>query len=377
MEIGFGKISARQLLLGQTKIKIIQIGITNPRTILLGQTNQNLNYMADQKISELTAHTSPIDTDIFPILDITASETKKISITVLKSILLRAPEGTMYNGKIVPSVASNNLTVALKTMAGNNPSASDPVNVMIGGVNRTITSALSVTLNAATNWMNLGSAELATKETDFPTFLSYNATDGVVIGFSRYFGNMFSDFSATTTNEKYLAYSGSHAASSDPFVNIGRFAATLSAGAGYTWSVPTFTALNLVQKPTCRTRPMNIAAVLYGSSGSAGSYAQSVENIDYEIIENVCYFRASFRVTNVGSWGGTVMLKMPFAPSGDEFPIIGFIGAEGTNPVSASYGYPYVGGGNLIFITGIGATALAWTGVTAPFRVAIIGYYKI
>ena len=51
----------------------------------------------------------------------------------------------MWNGKIVPSVASDNLTVALKTHAGTDPSATDPVYVMIGGVVRTITSALSAT----------------------------------------------------------------------------------------------------------------------------------------------------------------------------------------------------------------------------------------
>jgi hypothetical protein len=33
----------------------------------------------------------------------------------------------MLNGKLVASVASNALTIAVKTLAGNDPSASDPV----------------------------------------------------------------------------------------------------------------------------------------------------------------------------------------------------------------------------------------------------------
>jgi len=83
--------------------------------------------------------------------------------------------------------------------------------------------------------------------------LSYNATDGVVIGYSRYYGRVYSDFSSTPTNEKYIAYSGSNAAANDPFVCIGRFAATLSSPTGV-WTVPIFTASNLVQGWTDETR---------------------------------------------------------------------------------------------------------------------------
>jgi len=194
--------------------------------------------------------------------------------------LMKPEEGKMYNGRILPSVASNNLTVALKTLAGADPSVTDPVYVMIGGVLRSITSALSVTKNAATNWMNLGSAELATKETDLFVYLGYNATDGVVIGFSRIpFANRYDEFSATTTNEKYAGISTiTTAAAGDSYVNIGRFAATLSAGAGYTWSVPTFTASNLIQKPIYETRRLVYLPTYTGFSSAPASavYAQLV-----------------------------------------------------------------------------------------------------
>ncbi len=82
----------------------------------------------------------------------------------LQNSYLAPPQGFLVNGKIVPSVASNNLTVALKTLAGNNPSVSDPVFIRIGDTVRAITSALSVTKNAGTNWGNAGGAELATQE---------------------------------------------------------------------------------------------------------------------------------------------------------------------------------------------------------------------
>lgn len=180
---------------------------------------------------------------------------------------LEPQSGVVRNGKLSVTVASNNLTVALKTLAGNNPSASEPVYIYIGDAWRSITAALSVTKNAATNWCNAGGAELATKEIDYFAYLGYNATDGIVIGFSRIpYGTVYSDFSVTTTNEKYAAISTiTNAAANDEYYVIGRFAATLSAGAGYTWTVPTFTAANLIQMPIFVTRALSwVPQITYG-----------------------------------------------------------------------------------------------------------------
>lgn len=181
---------------------------------------------------------------------------KDTKIDLTKYSNLYAPEGFLINGKIVPSVASNNLTVAIKGLNGNDPSASNPVYCRIGDTIRTITSALSVTRNAGTNWFNAGSAELATIEIDYFVYLGYNAIDGVTIGFSRIpYATLYSDFSTTNTNEKYCAISTiTNANAIDNYVNIGRFASILSGGAGYTWTVPTFTSLNLIQRPIFETR---------------------------------------------------------------------------------------------------------------------------
>lgn len=201
-----------------------------------------------------------------------------------------APEGFLINGKIVPSVASNNLTVAIKGMDGNDPSASNPVYVRIGDTVHTITSALSVTKNAGTNWCNAGSSELATKEIDYFVYLGYNATDGVVIGFSRTpYGTLYSDFSTTTTNEKYCAISTiTNAATGDNYVNIGRFAATLSAGAGYTWTVPTFTNTNLIQRPIYETRALAWVPTNTYGGGTADPLSVST-NSYYKITGDQCY----------------------------------------------------------------------------------------
>jgi hypothetical protein len=57
----------------------------------------------------------------------------------------------MCNGKIVPSVAGNNLTVAIKTLNGNDPSTTNPVYVRIGDYLRKISAALYITVTGGTN----------------------------------------------------------------------------------------------------------------------------------------------------------------------------------------------------------------------------------
>jgi hypothetical protein len=200
-------------------------------------------------------------------------------------------------------------------MNGNDPSATNPVYCRIAGVIRSITAALSVTKADATNWCNAGSTELATKEIDYFVYLGYNATDGVVVGFSRIpYACIYSDFSATTTNEKYCGISTiTTAAAGDSYVNIGRFAATLSATAAFTWSVPTFTPINLIQRPIYKTRRLTWQPTYTKPTGLTATIGQE---IDYYTVEND-------RVTIEGMWqqsgtSGTVTgvswtFTLPFA----------------------------------------------------------------
>jgi len=316
--------------------------------------------MADSKISDLTELTSPADPDEVAIVDksdttqASTGSTKRITrsnflgtnLSAFEDITIKdeddmasdsatavptqqsvkayvdtygfsgatfnAPQGFLLNGKIVPSVSSNNLTVALKTLAGTDPSASAPVYIRIGDTVRSVTSALSVTKNAGTNWMNAGSSELATKEIDYFVYLGYNATDGVTIGFSRIpYGTQYGDFSATTTNEKYCAISTiTNASSTDYYENVGRFAATLSAGAGYTWSVPTFTAENLIQRPIYETRILSWVPQYTGFSSNP-----TVEFAKYQIINN--RLKANLKEYSNGTSNSTSKsVSFPFSSSG-------------------------------------------------------------
>jgi len=261
--------------------------IAAPFYIALDATNLNSKYEVVYVTSKTATHINHAATtyahttaeEVRNILPAAEIDTFVVTPGTDNVLALNAPQGFLINGKIVPSVTSSNLTVAIKTLAGTDPSATNPVYVRIGDTVRTITAALSVTKNAATNWFNSGSAELATKEVDYFAYLGYNATDGVVIGFARIpYATSYGDFSTTANLAKYAAISTiTNAASTDNYELVGRFAATLSATAAFTWSVPTFTAINLIQRPIYETRLLEWVTTWTGYSvAPTGTYRYRV-----------------------------------------------------------------------------------------------------
>ena len=179
-------------------------------------------------------------------------------------------QGQLINGKFTRTVSSNNLTVAIKAADGTDPSSTNPVYVMIGGTIRTITAALSVTVNAGAasgaGTFNLGAVEFATIEQDVFVYLGWKASSSAVfVGISRIpYGRVYSDFSATAANEKYIAVS-STPASTDEVENIGRFNITNSGTASYNWSVPATDVT--INRRIEETRWLTWAPV-YSASGS-------------------------------------------------------------------------------------------------------------
>lgn len=264
--------------------------------------------MADQKLTALLI-SNPIDLDpgdlIYGVEDTGATPASggaKVS-------------QLMFNRyKITPSVSGNNLTVALKHEDGTDPSTDRPLYFKIGDTLRSVTAALSVTKAAATNWANMGSAELATKEVDLFPYLIWNTNltpDAVDILWSRIpYANLYSDFSATTTNEKYAAINATAPASTDSCVNVGRFAATLSAGAGYTWTVPTFTSANLTQRPTFETRILSWTPVWTNLTVGAATLTYWYQRVGRRIRGGVeVVFAADTTI------GGSTAHTLPFSRS--------------------------------------------------------------
>lgn len=227
---------------------------------------------------------------------------------------LYAPQGFPINCKISVTDTGTGLAVALKTLSGSDPSSTDPIHVRLAGAIRTITSALSVTIADGANSFNAGSAEFATKEVDYFTVLIWDTVGSAVrLGTTRYpGGSIYSDYSSTATNEKYLAISGGTPAATDEIAIIGRYAATLSAGAGYTWSVPTFTAINLIQRPIYETRALSWAPT-YSASGSMTFTSVSNTLAEYKITRDTMNLFLRAAGTTGGTASTTILYTLPFS----------------------------------------------------------------
>ena len=263
--------------------------------------------MANQKLTVLTEDSGPLGSDLGYVVD-GATNSRKRYLPDYNLL----PEGQVINGKFQVTVASNNITVALKTKSGGNPSTSDPVTVWINGSYRRCTAALSVTKAAGTNWFSSGSAVTAATEIDYFVYLIWNttpATDIMDIGFARIpCGRVFSDFSATTTNDRYIATANASAPTSpDDCINIGRFDATLSATASFNWSVPTYTNTNLINRACFYSRRLTFipAPTGYSSVPTNTSYY-------YQIHEDQCTVFIS-EGTNGTSNATTLTMTAPIA----------------------------------------------------------------
>jgi len=206
--------------------------------------------------------------------DTTQTITNK-TIGVTNLLNFHAPQGYLINGQINVAVASNNLTVSLFTNRnGTAPSATDPFYTRIANTPRTGSASIAVTKNAATNWCNAGASELATLAIDYFVYVIWNTgpvTPVLDIGFSRISsGKVYSDFSGTSTNEQYLAYgNATQPNSTDNVELLGKFTATLSAGAGYTWSISG--TGNVINRPVYDTDWMTWAPTLVGFSANPTS----------------------------------------------------------------------------------------------------------
>jgi len=232
-----------------------------------------------------------------------------------------APEGFLINGKIVPSVASGALTVALKTLAGNNPSTSDPIYVRIADEIRTITSALS-TLSiggTADNYFSAGNTELVGKEIDYFVYLWWRTSDSTVqIGFSRIpYANIFSDFDTTNgINEKaFVRSSNSGDTTTDPVTNIGRFSATSTFSTpNYNWSVPTFNATNLIQRPIYETRWLEYNPTYTGSVSMTWTSVTGTTRYKINYTDVHCLLHLDGTTGGTGSYG--LQATVPFSVGG-------------------------------------------------------------
>lgn len=222
----------------------------------------------------------------------------------------QAQNSGAMNSKIVPSVSSNNLTVELKTLDGLTPTALNPISTYIAGDFKTITSDISLTVNAGTNTFDSGSILLSGNEIDYFVCLVWDTVGNTLrLGITRYpGGSVYNDYSSTATNEKYIAISGGTPAATDEVKIIGRFAAINSGTASYNWSIPTFTSKNLINKPIYETRVMGVNLTASTVTG-VSSVDTTNSLVTYLLSRNVCHSYIRLYGTSNST---TFAFKQPF-----------------------------------------------------------------
>ena len=237
---------------------------------------------------------------------------------------------------ITPSVASNNLTIALKYINGTDPSSTNKLTFRIGNTEYDLTASMSFTKNAGTNWCNAGSAELATKNVQFFLYAigETGGSAGLKFGFSRIpYARTMADFVNTSTDPRYIAGNWTNFNSTDAVTLIGRFQAQNSGTASYNWSIPT---ANVVNYPIYETDILSWTPS-YSGSGSLTYTSVTTLIANYQIVGRYCIATIS---TSAGTTGGTtsttIFITAPISSLGSTlaYPLPGLVrdATSGTIP---------------------------------------------
>lgn len=264
--------------------------------------------MADQFITELDAITDFDDTDLVVIEHSPGGtpETNKMTVAdFVNTYLVRR----FY--QISRTVASNNLTVAVKDAAGSNPTSAKPMYFNIAGNRRKLSGSLSVTVNSVVNTFNLGATEFAGLDQDLFVYVGWRASDSsVFILISRIpYGRTYADFSTTATAETYGAYSGAAPASTDPVTVIGRVNAQNSGAASYNWSIPASDVI--VHYPIWHTRTLSYLPTWTSATPPALGNGTLVGQ--YKIRHRECLARVRVTAGSTTTFGtGTYTWSLPF-----------------------------------------------------------------
>ena len=242
----------------------------------------------------------------------TAGANKALITDINKNIngfSFHTPAGFLINGQIVTSISSDDLVVAIKTLAGTDPSASDPVYIRIDNVIRSITSALSVTRADGTNWFNAGSSELANNEVDYFVYLAWDVADATIrLGYSRLpWALNFGHFSETPTNELYAAFN-TDPDPTDSAEVIGRFNAVLD-DSGNDWTIPATSII--INKPIYKTRRL-VWTPTYTAGGSM-TWTSVSGSISYVVDGTEVHLYIQTNGTTGGTASTTLSISLPWA----------------------------------------------------------------
>lgn len=222
------------------------------------------------------------------------------NITAIENVF-QFRDGTMINGRIYPTVSGNNLTLAIKTLSGDNPSVDDPVIFYINGVRRVLTTTLSVTLVAGYDWFSRGALRFQNLEQDYFAYVGYNATDGLTIGVAILpNATKYGDFSTTYNYTPYCKISTiTHANSSDKYCVIGRFSATLSNT--FNWTIGS----DVINHPIFESKVR-----AYVAQSPSGAQISGIDTALYQIRYNCIKMWVSLYNRTIGA-GSTLYILLP------------------------------------------------------------------
>jgi hypothetical protein len=265
--------------------------------------------MTDKFFTDLNANTGLALADLFAVEQRVATTPETTKMTV-DDFLDNTWQG---RHRIVPSVASNNLTVAIKDMDGNDASATNVISFRVGNTRYDLAAAASYTKNAGTGWHNAGAVETAGEDIDYFVYAiaETGAAAGLKFGHSRIsHARTMSDFVNTTTNEKYIAGSWTNFNASDSVAVIGRFRARLSAAAAYNWAIVSSV---VIDRPIYETDWLTYAMQWTGS-GSAPAIVDGTIAARYRIRYRELFAQARIAMGASTTYGtGTYGFTLPLS----------------------------------------------------------------
>jgi hypothetical protein len=242
------------------------------------------------------------------------------------------PSRGLIGGVINVSVASNNLTVAVKTLQGTDPSATNPVGIWIGNQLRWITSALSITANGGTNYLGLGATELQTQTNNLFVYLQWNTTtNSLNFLLSKYcHARKMSIFTNSNTNEKgaigIVNYN-----SNDDVVLVDRFDAILNASNNWT------SAGNVYGQPILETDWLTFEGSIYGGT-TKWTKGNGSTQCRYKIIGNTITVTHLITIGSTSSIPATstIHLDAPFGVASN-FASVGAGWVQNSGDVNGAY----------------------------------------
>lgn len=228
-----------------------------------------------------------------------------------------------YKYQIVPTVDwSWNLTVTLLNYAWQTPSVTAPVKVQIWWVIRTITSWVNLHWSYLipwwSNYLNLWSSELSTKEVDLFVYLCWDSLSQIHrLAVSRIpSANKIWDWFYNSWNiEKWSIWSNNNIPT-DPVQNIWRFSAILSDWPWYTWSLWTWPIINYYIN---ETRWLNWAWQLSCSWGMTVT-SPVINTAKYRINWQWVDIILKYSWTLWGILSNDFRCTLPFAPADSNLP---------------------------------------------------------